>query len=289
MQAAMHACLAIPEHRNIVALASAKFERPQWVVTPEESASSRQAPKMSGGARFRGAMSAPDPVDPQFALTPEIVLTGPLPLGPREAQQLGLLGVPHSIFVLPEVEPGHVAELREWALAVAKHCWGGVIQESGTILRPDPESLVDLRLYSPDPQPMSIVQEVVRSVLPRAQEYQDSDGTTALYTTLEYDGTIVIKRSRATRDLPPALATVDWRDYGPHVYEVSWIPPDPEELTQEMPSSLHMIARRRAAPMVARTMAMLQQKFEGTVLDTEDFMVQSEALQARAQGKSQGI
>lgn len=285
-----HDCLAIPSHRNIVALASARYEKPHWVVTPEEAqALSEQQTRGSGGARFRGAAAAVETVDPEFALSDTVRLRGPFALGSRDAQLCGLLAIDHSIYVLPELSGEELVAMRSWALAVAKHCWGSVIQASGTVLRPDPESLVDLRLYSPDPQPMSAVAEVVRSALPRVQAYQDTDGTEALYTTLEYDGTIVIRRSRATRDLPPALATVDWREYGPHIYEVSWIPPDPEELNQDEPSSLHLIARRRAAPLVARAIAKLRERFEGTVLDLEDFMVKPDDLQARAMGKHTGL
>ncbi|GAA2236659.1 hypothetical protein GCM10010401_05930 [Rarobacter faecitabidus] len=287
--AVQHDSLAIPAHRNIVALAAARFEKPHWVVTPEQAAAASAPTRGSGGARFRGAAIAVETVDPQFALTEGLIINGPFRIGARDAQGAGLLPVEHDIYVLPDADEATVAALREWAMAVARHCWGAVIQSSGNVLRPDPESLVDLRLYSPDPQPNEVVATALRPVLPQIQPFQDRDGSEALYMQLEYDGTIVIRRYRASRELPPALSTVDWREFGPHVYEVSWIPPAPEELDNPSPSALHLIARRRASQLVARAATVLREQYDGTVLDFEDFMVRPADLKARTQGKYTGL
>ena len=52
--------------------------------------------------------------------------------------------------------------------------------------------------------------------------------------------------------VPVAVAAQQWGEHGPWTYAVTWVPPDPSELTAEQPSRLHLIARNRVAPVVAR-------------------------------------
>ncbi|SNS64108.1 hypothetical protein SAMN06309944_1124 [Micrococcales bacterium KH10] len=277
--------LVIPAHSDIMDLVAARYEDAAWLVTPEQAAASRQVAQSSGGARFRGAASVTEPVDAQLALSDDLILTGPTELSAQQAQAMGLGAVDHQLFMLPAGSSLRHEALMAWAVAAARHCGGAVWYASGELERPDPEALVALRLFSPDPQPMGIVLEVVRSVLPRAQNYLRDDGSEALYTTSEYDGIITVTRDRAGRDLPSVLATVNWRDFGPHIYEVSWIPPEAMEIDPSDSSSLTGIARRRVAPMIAKAVILLRERFDGTVLDSDDFLVRPGDLEQRAKGR----
>lgn len=276
--------LAIPSRHDIVALAESRYPQVSWKITPEEAASSQQSTR-NVGARFRGMASAAEQVQPQLAVSGAVVLTGPTPLGSAAAQRCGLVATGHDLYVLPDVVGDDLTQMRSWALAVARYTGGGILQSDGTSLRPDPEANVDLRLFSPDPQPMEGVLDVLRPVLPRARTFRLDDGSSGIFVELEYDGAIVATQTRATREVPLTLKNVDWREYGPHIYTMSWVPPQPAELGAAEPSQLHLIARRRAAPLVARSVQQLQKALSGTVLDADDFMVTAEALKDRAMGR----
>ena len=79
-----------------------------------------------------------------------------------------------------------------------------------------------------------------------------------------------------------ALSRLDWREFGPWSYHVSWQPPEPEELRSEHPSQLHLIARSRVEPSVARIAAALWRAVGGTVVDSGGFIVTPGELQDRA-------
>lgn len=280
-----HDVLAVPATRDIVELAHSRYADAEWRITPDQAAESVRSVRY-GGARFRGMAPAAAQVQAQLALTESLVLVGPSVITGRDAQRLGLAATDHALFALPE--EGGVAEatdMRAWALAVARHSGGAIIQSSGTVLRPDPASAVDLQLFSPDPQPMERVLSLLRPVLPRAATFTGEDGSTGIFVELEYDGTIVVALTRATRDVPLTLKSVDWREYGPHIYTASWLPPDSAELEAAEPSQLHLIARRRAAPLLARAVQHMQRELSGTVLDADGFLVSATVLKDRAMGR----
>jgi len=276
--------LALPASKDVFALAAARFPDAAWQIDPQEAAARSTPVRGSGGARFRGVQTAVEPVHPELALEPGLVLTGPFSCHARDAQALGLLAVEHDLYVFPEPQvTAHVGELRAWAIIAAKHSWGALLEPDGEVLRPDPEENIALRLFSPDPQPLDVVLERVRQALPSARVREKESGEQAIVATLEYDGSVLLRAGRAATAAPTALKTVDWRDYGPHVYTVEWLPP--ADLAAGEPAPLYVIARQRAALVIARAMTLLQRSLTGTVLDDDDVIVTEQDLADRVLGR----
>jgi len=276
--------LAIPSAKDIFELAAARFPDARWAVDPQEARVRSTPVRGSGGARFRGMQAEVEVVHPELALEPGLVITGPFRCTARDSQALGLLGVEHDLFVFPEAQlTAHIGELRAWALVAAKHSWGALVEPDGEVLRPDPEENIALRLFSPDPQPLEVVMEKVRQALPSGQIRENDSGEHAIVAPLEYDGSVLLRASRAATAAPAALKAVDWRDYGPHVYAVEWLPP--ADLATGEPAPLYVIARQRAGLVIARAMTLLQKTLTGTVLDDDDVIVTEDALAHRVLGR----
>ncbi|MFI2753797.1 hypothetical protein ACGIF2_10220 [Cellulomonas sp. P22] len=106
-----------------------------------------------------------------------------------------------------------------------------------------------------------------------------------LVARFEYDGDVRLTFSRPAR-VATVLERMSWRDHGPFAYAVRWEPPEPDELLAEQPSTPHVIARGRIAPLVARTVAALMPAVGGAVVDDGGFLVGPAELAARAHGRT---
>ena len=310
--------LALPAGTDVAPLATAWFPAADWVrhpVTPEEPpARSRPA----RGARFRGAVvDVAPPLPGLLRLDDVLALSGPVTVDAQVAGSAGMPARDHDLYTLvpspahpatdaptdgatdlvadPVTEPpaGPSLDLAlGWFTAVARRA-GGVIlpADRSRVVTPDPGAAVDLTLWSAQLVPADDLLPLVRPALSGARtaavDVPAPPGTApaarpaAVVGTYEYDGAVRVATSRST-DVPVALAGLSWRDYGPWVYRVTWVPTEPVELEQEHPSHLHQIARARVAPAVARATAALQRAVGGTVVDGGGFVVTPDELAARA-------
>ena len=141
--------------------------------------------------------------------------------------------------------------------AAARRAAGSIVPAERTqVVVPDPGSAIDLTLWSPVPLSAQDALPLVRPAMtgarvgptdvPHPQQAEGSSGppTFSVTATFEYDGAITVKTGRSS-EVPVALSRLDWREFGPWSYHVSWQPPEPAELRNEHPSQLHLIARSR--------------------------------------------
>jgi len=284
--------LAVPAHVDVMTLARAWFPDAAWEVEPvsHDTAASRILPLR--GARFRGMSAQPEAVPGVLRLTPGQVLTGPHPLTAEDTVTYALPPRHVDAFVLREPHdehPGSPADgrpspqdrdrVRAWLVAAARRAHGAVVDRgAGPAVVPDAARSVDRTLFSAHPLAPHHALAIVRTVMvqavvtasPVAPEGAAPGWTIA--TETPYDGTVEVVLSRVAA-LPPALQQLPWRDSGPYAYSVRWVSGSPDDQGSEHPSSLHLVARGRIAPLVARVAAALEQAVEGTLLDEDGFVV----------------
>ncbi|MDM7829982.1 hypothetical protein [Cellulomonas edaphi] len=263
--------LAVPGGSDVVALATAWFPDARWEQQPSVSAPAVTRP---AGARFRG-------VAVQEAA---VVTTGSLRLG-----DAGLLVGPvtvegHDLYGLAEPSERAVA----WTTAAARHVAGlTVTPDRLHRLAPSAGAAVDLTLWSAQPVSAADVVPVVRPALSGSrlggvpQPHGGAPTPFSLTATFEYDGAIVVSMERPG-ERPAVLDALDWREHGPWAYRVVWEPLEPGELATESPSPLHVIARDRVAPSMARVAAALREAVGGTVVDSSGFVVTPDELRHRS-------
>lgn len=173
----------------------------------------------------------------------------------------------------------------QWAVATARKVGGGVVVDGRQPLVPDPAGSVNLALYAGQPLPPADVLQMLRSLIATAEVSADrrtTDGSPRYTLTggTPYDGSLVVDVDRVDR-VPRALAPLDWQDYGPFAYRMSWAPADPYELELERPSGLHAIARARMRASVARLAATLQSRVGGVLVDDGGFVATPDELAGR--------
>jgi hypothetical protein len=78
--------------------------------------------------------------------------------------------------------------------------------------------------------------------------------------------------------LPQALRELPWARGGCVSYRIVWYPPDVDDANREHPSHAHLVARRRAAELVARVARTLWEAAGGEIADESDFLVDPEDL-----------
>lgn len=303
--------LAVPRSRGtartpVDALARAWFPDAAWATPPAGGGAAR--PMV--GARFRGVV--PDAVVPpgELRLAEGARAVGPFPLTAPQAQALDLAAGAAEVFALhvdpeprglPAAQPddrdgiarafpaglpqGVELQVLGWAVAAARRVGGAVVVDGRTVLTPDPVSGVDLTLYSAHVLAPDDALGVLRTTLPTARAVAveprpDGPADFVLSGDTPYDGAVVLRAHRVPQ-VPLALAALEWREYGPHAYQVAWAPPDPYELEVERPSGVHVIARSRARVLVARVAAMLQGRLAGTLVDDGGFVVRDLDLDER--------
>ncbi|MBD5785899.1 hypothetical protein IF650_06860 [Cellulosimicrobium terreum] len=304
--------LALPRSRGSArapfdSLARAWFADAAWVSPPGGG----NAARPMVGARFRGVV--PDSVvqPGELRLAEGARAVGPFPLTAPQTQALDLPAGAAEVFALhldDLAERGAAAGVADdrdglvrafpgglpqgvelqvlgWALAAARRTGGAVVADGRTVLTPDPGSGVDLTLYSAQVLTPDDALRVLCTVVPTARvvAVEPRDGAPSdvvLAGETAYDGAVRLTLRRVP-EVPVALAELDWRDYGPYAYGLSWVPLDPYELDVERPSGLHVIARGRVRALVARIAAMLQGRLAGTVVDDGGFVVHDLDLDQR--------
>lgn len=274
--------LAVPRGTDLLPLAHAWFPTARWVREPAPVAVARPVT----GARFRGiAVAAAAPAGAlRLGDGPEV--TGPYPLAAADARVLGLPARDCDLYGVPAppvagADPGQVAG---WLVAAARRTGGGILPAArDRAVVPDPAAAVDLSLWSPVELSAADAVPLLRPALPgsRATPPQPgADGGFTLTATYPYDGAVVVTCARAT-EVPVVLSTLDRRTHGPWGYRVVWHPPDPLALSDPHPSQLHVVARQRVAPAVARAVAALWRAAGGTVVDAGGFVLTPGDVEAR--------
>lgn len=306
--------LVLPAGTDVRPLAAAWFPGAAWERQPLDPGE-RPAAARPTGARFRGiVVEAPRPTTGLLRLDAAAALDGPVRLDDGIGRSLGLGARELDAWVLVggagvegggatgdavlrhDLAPGQTParhELAEgWTVAAARRVGGAVLPADGSrVVAPDPAAAVDLTLWSSLPLAPQDVVPLVRPALAGARigpadapPPAPSDPTAQPFTVaaaFEYDGVVTIRAARA-REVPLVLSTVDQRQYGTWAYHVAWQPPDSTELMSEQPSQLHLIARSRVTPSVARVAATLWRVAGGTVVDSGGFVVTPDELTDRA-------
>jgi len=283
-----HHVLVVPRGTDVRALAAAWYPHVAWEREPVAAvAASRPT-----GARFRGiAVAETAAVDGLLRLDDDTALIGPFAVdGPETGTGAGVVDV-YGLQTRPAGGPATAADRRatQWMTAAARRSAGMVASANRQrALVPDPDARPDLTLWSAEPMTAADAVALVRPALSGARlapsDVPHAHGSGpqpfALTATYEYDGAVTVRLDRGTQ--PPALAAVDWREHGPWAYRVAWAPLEPAELDVEDPSPLHVIARQRVSPAIARATAALWRAVGGTVLDAGAFVVPADDLRTRA-------
>ncbi|MCB7135044.1 hypothetical protein [Cellulosimicrobium marinum] len=304
--------LALPRSRATArvpldALARAWFPDAAWTTAPGGGGPARPM----AGARFRGVVPD-DAVRPgELHLAEGVRAVGPFPLSGPQTQALDLASGAAEAFALvldapaPRGAPTAVPDDRDglarafagglptgaelqtvaWAVAAARRTGGAVVVDGTTVLTPDPTSGVDLVLFTAQVLTPEEGLGVLRTVVPSAvvtEHHPRHDGPAAFAASGDtpYDGAVRLAMQRVP-EVPLALGGLDWREYGPYAYRLSWGPADPYELELERPSGLHVIARGRARVLVARLAAVLHGRVGGTLVDDGGFVVRDLDLDER--------
>lgn len=309
--------LVVPAARTdaLPELAAAWFADVAWLREPATA----PAPRARAGF-FRQA-AEPEVVPGILRLGERHAVTGPMPVSTEQASAVGLApdgawsawsiaatdGKPESrphrpasyddrdgisrAFAagLPEAE-----ELRavQWGVAVARKVGGALVADGVTPLVPDPRGSVDLALYAAHALDPADLLHQVRAMVATAElgaRGQSADGslTYTVRARTSYDGELLVRVEHVDR-VPRALGVMEWRQYGPFAYRMSWVPQDPYELQTEHPSGLHLIARSRMASGVARLATALQARIGGVMVDDGGFVATPEELGARIDGQGSG-
>ena len=287
--------LVVPRGTDVVVLATAWFPDASWLREPVSADEAAKARPMTG-ARFRGISSVVAEAAPGLLrLNGAASLEGPTSMGRAQAQSAGLAVPEVDLYALVPADPRASLDLvYGWMAAAARRAAGSIIPADRAlpVVVPDPGAALDLTLWSPMPLSAQDALPLVRPAMTGARvgptdvpHPQPSAGTSAPPTfsvtaTFEYDGAITVRTGRST-EVPVALSRLDWREFGPWSYHITWNPPEPEELRSEHPSQLHLIARSRVEPSVARIAAALWRAVGGTVVDSGGFIVPPGELQQR--------
>ncbi len=281
--------LALPAGTDVLGLVRAWFPAARWEREPAQASAAARPT----GARFRGIAVEAVATAGVLAVAEGVTIAGPHPCDAAAARAAGLPARDLELYGLPVATPAGTAVgadvVAGWATAAARRTGGGILPADGRhAVVPDPASALDLTLWSPVPLAAQDAVPLVRPALSGSrlgptETPQPAGGSAgfSLTATYEYDGAVVVRLTRS-HEVPVVLSTLDWRAHGPWGYHVTWRPPDPLELEVEHPSQLHVVARQRVAPGVARVTAALWRAAGGTVVDAGGFVVDPAELDERA-------
>ena len=288
--------LVVPRGTDLATLATAWFPDAAWTRQPVSAAEASASARPMTGARFRGITAeAVAPTPGLLRLDASASLEGPTAASRDDAHAVGLASQDLDLYALVPAEQGAPLDLvYGWMSAAARRAAGAIVPADRVrAVVPDPWSAVDLTLWSAVPLSAQDALPLIRPAMtgarvgptdiPHPQQSEDSAGppTFSVTATFEYDGALTVRTGRS-REVPVALSRLDWREYGPWSYQVTWQPPEPAELLDEHPSQLHVIARSRVQPSVARVAAALWRAVGGTVVDSGGFVVPPDELRDRA-------
>jgi len=276
--------LAVPAGTDALELARAWFVAAAWDVPPATGELST-VPR-AGGGRFRGGGEVRQPRLGQLRMTATSTLVGPHPYT-RTTE--GLLARDVDLYALHQ----HVDDVvvLGWMTAAARRTGGAVVPADRTsVIAPDPAAAVALTLWTSVAIGPDELLPLVRPALvgarlgppqPAGPAPADSPVGSTLTAAFEYDGTVLV--TAGPRDeVPVALSALGWGPHGPWAYQVSWLPLDPDALDDVQPSRLHVIARSRIAPVVARAVRALWSNVGGAVVDDGGFLVSVGELSERS-------
>lgn len=272
--------LALPAGADVRSLVVAWFGDGAWEVLPVGP--DPMTALTVWDERSRAAVWAAPPRPGRLRLTAHAGLVGPRLLGVREARAQGLPGRDLDLYALdPEVRDPLVLG---WMTAAARRTGGAVVSADRTqVVVPDAGAAVDLTLWTGTVLSPSDLLTAVRPFLAGSRlgpVAQQESGAYSVTSTFEFDGALTLAVQRRD-EVPVAVASLPWGDQGPWAYAVTWAPPDPSELTVEQPSRLHLIARTRVVPVVARAARAMLQIAGGIVVDDGGFPVPEDELAAR--------
>ncbi len=274
--------LAIPAGEDVRTLAAAWFADAGWEVFPLAPEQASQESHGRGRSGIPMAQSRPG----RLRLAGHTALVGPVRLHTEEARAEGLPERELDLYGLPASVTDPVA--LGWLTAAARRTGGAVVSaDRSQVIVPDQGTAVDLTLWSGAKLTASELVATVRPFLAGARVDQAQaligagDGAFSVEARFEFDGALTfIAQPRDA--VPVAVAAVEWGVHGPWTYYVAWVPPDPTELTAEQPSRLHLIARSRVSPVLARVVRALLQSAGGVVVDDGGFPVGPDELTRRA-------
>ena len=274
--------LVLPRGTDALSLAAAWFPAASWARTPVAPSAARRP---MTGARFRGMVAEASMAPGLLALAPGATLEGPTSLGSGDAREAGLGAGDVDLYALDATGAADAALVYGWMSAAARRVAGGIVPaDRSRLISPDPGAAVDLSLWSPLALTARDALPLVRPAMSGARvgrPVESAGGTLSITATFEYDGAVTVRLARS-RSVPVVLSTLEPGAYGPWAYQVSWEPPEPEELRTETPSQLHLIARSRVQQSVARIASALWGGAGGTVVDSGGFVVPPEELHGLA-------
>ena len=276
--------LVVPAGTDALELGRAWFVGATWDIPPTTGELST-VPR-AGGGRFRGGGEVHPPRLGLLRLTATSTLVGPQPY--TRAPD-GLLARDVDLYALHQ-NVDDVAVLG-WMTAAARRTGGAVVPADRTsVIAPDPAAAVALTLWTGAAIGPDELLPLVRPALvgarlgpPQPVGPAPADGPvgSTLTAAFEYDGTVRVTAGRRD-EVPVALSSHGWGPYGPWAYQVSWLPLDPDALDEVQPSRLHVIARSRIAPVVARAVRALWSNVGGVVVDDGGFVVSTGELSERS-------
>lgn len=277
--------LALPAGSDVRALAAAWFAEAAWEVFPLGTTST-STPLATPAGSWDAPSSESRPG--RLRLTSPVALVGPWHVAGTALHVDGLAPQDLDLYALDHtVTDGLVLG---WVTAAARRAGGAVVSaDRKQVIAPDPAAAVDLTLWTGAVVSPADLVAAVRPFLAGARmgdvrSTPDAPaGVPAAYSVtarFEFDGALTV--SAQPRDaVPIAVAAQSWGEHGPWTYRVSWVPPDPAELAAAQPSRLHLIARNRVAPVVARAVRAMQQAAGGVVVDDGGFPVDADELVRR--------
>jgi hypothetical protein len=273
--------LVLPASADVEVLARAWFPGAAWDVPL--TSGTVESPGRGGLLRRRSAESATTRPG-LLRISVGADLTGPHPY-PRAAA--GLLAGDVQLYALSGSTTDQLVV--GWLTAAARRVGGQVVPaDRSVVIAPDPATAVNLTVWSGLALSADEMVAPVRSGLAGArlgaaqQTGPAGEGPAPSRLTAEfsYDGALVVTAG-PRETMPIALADATWGPLGPWAYEVAWRPPDPRELTEQQPSHVHVVARGRVSPVVARVARGIWRRVSGTVVDDAGFVVPADELDAR--------
>lgn len=172
---------------------------------------------------------------------------------------------------------------------------GGAVRVAGTgrVLRPDPDTAIDLIVHSPYWLTPETLLPVVRRTLTHAELAvagttwdgpSDAFDAAALARPDELDGYAIsalldARLGRITVGVQaeelvnPALAGLDWPQRGVASYAVRWVADDPADRRPERPGAEFRQLRARIRWLVGRVARTVVEAASGVVLDEDGFYV----------------
>ena len=269
--------LALPAGADVRALAVAWFAGGAWEVFPLAS-----DPAASTQRRPRGDSTGTPPRPGRLLLTAHAGLVGPYRFPAIAARTQGL---PDGDLDLYALDSGAADPLvLGWMPAAARRVGGAVVSADRTqVIVPDAGAAVDLTLWTGTRLASTDLVTAVRPFLAGSRlgpVEQRGDGAYSMTSRFEFDGALTLTVEPRSA-VPVAVCSLPWGEHGPWTYSVTWEPPDPSELAAEQPSRLHLIARNRVAPVVARAARAMLRVAGGMVVDDGGFPVPDDELALR--------